>query len=44
MAAPNIVNVTSILGETHTAELSTTTTTSILANASSSGKVYKLIQ
>ena len=42
MAAPNIVNVSSILGETHTAELDTTTTTSILANSASSGKVYKV--
>ena len=42
MAAPNLVNVTTILGKTTGAALDTTTTTSLLANSSSSGKVYKI--
>ena len=42
MANPNIVNVTSILGETTYAALTTTLTTVLLANAASSGKVYKV--
>ena len=42
MTQPNIVNVTSILGETVTAELDTTLTTSLLANSAASDKVYKV--
>jgi hypothetical protein len=42
MAAPNIVNVTSILGKTTYATLSTTGATTILSNASGSNKVYKV--
>tara|TARA_B100000287_G_C20615456_1_gene773829 strand:+ start:1251 stop:1619 length:369 start_codon:yes stop_codon:yes gene_type:complete len=42
MAAPNLVNVTTILGKTTGAALDTTTTTSLLANSASSGKVYKV--
>jgi hypothetical protein len=42
MANPNIVNVTSILGETTYAALTTTLTTVLLANAAASGKVYKI--
>jgi len=42
MANPNIVNVTSILGETTYAALTTTLTTVLLANAASSGIVYKV--
>lgn len=42
MAAPNIVNVTSIYGKTALAALDTTLTTSLLANASSSNKLLKL--
>jgi hypothetical protein len=42
MAAPNIVNVTSIYGKTVAAELDTTVTTSVLANSASSDKVLKL--
>tara|TARA_B100000287_G_scaffold307863_1_gene291016 strand:+ start:632 stop:1000 length:369 start_codon:yes stop_codon:yes gene_type:complete len=42
MAAPNLVNVTTITGKTTGAALDTTTTTSLLANGSSSGKVYKV--
>ena len=42
MAAPNIVNVTSIVGKTVTIALSTTNATSIISNAASSGKVLKV--
>jgi hypothetical protein len=42
MANPNIVNVTSILGKTTYATLTTTLTTVLLANAASSGKVLKI--
>ena len=42
MAAPNLVNVSSIYGKTMGAALSTTTTTSLLANASGSNKLLKI--
>jgi hypothetical protein len=42
MANPNIVNVTSILGQTTYAALTTTLTTVLLANSASSGNVYKV--
>jgi len=42
MANPNIVNVTSILGKSVQAALTATVTTEILANASSSSKVFKI--
>jgi hypothetical protein len=42
MANPNIVNVTAIYGNTSTTSLSTTSATSIVSNASASGKVYKI--
>ena len=42
MAAPNIVNVTSILGKTAMVKLSNSTATSLVANAGASGKVLKL--
>lgn len=42
MAAPNIVNVTTITGKTALVSLSDSTATSVLANAGSSGKVLKL--
>ena len=42
MAAPNIVNVTAIYGKVVTADLTTTSATSVLSNAASSGKVFKL--
>ena len=42
MAAPNIVSVSSILGKQYGAALDTTTTTSLLANAASSDKLYKI--
>lgn len=42
MANPNIVNVTQILGKTTYAALTTTLSTVLLANAASSGKVFKI--
>lgn len=42
MAAPNIVNVSTITAKTVAAGLTTTLTTDILANAASSGKVFKI--
>jgi len=42
MANPNIVNVTSILGKSTTLALSTTAGTVLLANSSTSGKVFKI--
>lgn len=42
MAAPNLVNVATILGTTTAAALNTTTTTSLLTNSAASGKVYKV--
>jgi hypothetical protein len=42
MANPNIVNVTSILGDNSSVSLTTTAATSIVSNAASSGKVYKI--
>lgn len=42
MAAPNIVNVTSIIGKTEVANLTTTSATSVLSNAASSGLVLKI--
>lgn len=42
MANPNIVNVTNIVGNNSLTALSTTNATSIINNAASSGKVYKV--
>jgi len=42
MAAPNIVNVTSIIGKTNVVDLSTTNATAVVSNAASSGKVFKV--
>ena len=42
MANPNIAAVTTIYGNTSTTSLTTTNATSIVSNASSSGKVYKI--
>ena len=42
MANPNIVSVANILGKTDSGELNTTYTTSLVTNASSSSKVYKI--
>ena len=44
MANPNIVDVTSILGETTFLTPSATTSVILLPNAASSGKVYKINQ
>jgi hypothetical protein len=42
MANPNIAAVAAIYGNTSTTSLSTTSATSIVSNAASSGKVYKI--
>tara|TARA_R110000851_G_scaffold66777_2_gene150798 strand:- start:181 stop:555 length:375 start_codon:yes stop_codon:yes gene_type:complete len=42
MAAPNIVNVTTITGKSATVNLSSTSATAVLSNAASSGKVFKV--
>jgi hypothetical protein len=42
MAAPNIVNVTSIVGKTSAVNLDSTNATSILNNAASSDKLLKV--
>ena len=42
MANPNIVNVTSILGKSAVIDLTSTSATSVLSNAASSGKVFKI--
>jgi len=42
MAAPNIVNITTLTGKTTYVNLTTTGSTSILSNASGSGRVYKI--
>lgn len=42
MANPNIVNVAAIYGNTSTTALSSTSATSIVSNAASSGKVYRI--
>lgn len=42
MANPNIINATTIYGDNVSVSLTTTSATSILSNAASSGKVYKI--
>lgn len=42
MANPNIVNVSTIYGNSSMVALSTTNATSIMSNAASSGKIYKV--
>lgn len=42
MAAPNIVNVTTITGKTSVTNLSSTNATAVVSNAASSGKVFKI--
>jgi hypothetical protein len=42
MAAPNIVNVTTITGKTAVVDLSTTNATLVVENTASSGKVFKI--
>ena len=42
MANPNIVNSAAIYGENSSVSLTTTNATSLVSNAASSGKVYKI--
>ena len=42
MANPNIVNVTSILGKSAVVDLTSTSATSVVSNAASSNKVFKI--
>ena len=42
MAAPNIVNISSMVGKTDTTSLTTTSATNILNNAASSNKVLRV--
>ena len=42
MAAPNIVNVSTITGKTDQVSLTTTSATEVVSNAASSGKVFKI--
>ena len=42
MAAPNIINITSMVGKTDTTSLTTTSATNILNNPASSGKVLRV--
>ena len=42
MAAPNIVNVTTITGKSAAVDLTTTAATAVVSNAAASGKVFKI--
>jgi hypothetical protein len=42
MAAPNIVNVATITGKTNVVDLTSTSATSVVSNAASSNKVFKI--
>ena len=42
MAAPNIVNVSTIIGKTSKISLTSTSQTTLVSNAASSGKVFKI--
>lgn len=42
MAAPNIVNVTTITGKSATVALTTTSQTTLVSNAAASSKVFKI--
>jgi len=42
MAAPNIVNVTTIIGKANVVDLTTTSATAVVSNPVSSGKVFKI--
>lgn len=42
MANPNIVNIAAMYGNTSSTSLTTTSATSLINNAASSGKVYKV--
>jgi hypothetical protein len=42
MAAPNIVNVTTITGKSAVVDLTTTSATAVVSNTGASGKVFKI--
>lgn len=42
MAAPNIVNVSTITGKSAVVDLTTTSATAVVSNPASSGKVFKI--
>ena len=42
MAAPNIIDVTTILGKSAVVDLTSTAATAVLSNAAASGKVFKV--
>lgn len=42
MAAPNLVNVATIIAKSAVVDLSTTNATAVVSNAASSGKVFKI--
>jgi hypothetical protein len=42
MAAPNIIDVTTILGKSAVVSLTTTAATAVVSNAAASGKVFKI--
>jgi hypothetical protein len=42
MAAPNIINVTTILGKSAVVDLTSTAATAVLSNAAASNKVFKV--
>ena len=42
MAAPNIVDVSTIIGKTDTVALTTTSATTLVSNPAASGKVFKI--
>ena len=42
MAAPNIVNVTTIIGKTAVVNLTTTSATAVVSNPAASNKVFKI--
>jgi len=42
MAAPNIVDVTTITGKSAVVDLTTTAATAVVSNAAASGKVFKI--
>ena len=43
MAAPNIVNISTLTGKSDVTSLTTTSATSVLSNAASSGKVLRVL-
>jgi hypothetical protein len=42
VAAPNIINVATIIGKTATVDLTTTSATQVVSNAAGSNKVFKI--